>query len=152
VLRWLSVIQLYTKVKLIVNELIRLKRTIGIEDNGHALVISVELLDVDLGAELDDVSESDCLFRVPHKERLGDKRCVLVKNLRLQKSVEVCAVVTRLQITPAFEVVRVRVVHFFVIFVEDLKLHEIDALLEKVYIAEVLNMKHKLGACPVHSS
>lgn len=112
----------------------------------------MELLNVDLGAELDDMSESDSLFRVPHKERLGHERCVLVKNLRLQKSVEVRPVVARFQIAPAFEVVRVRVVHFFVVFVEDLELHKVDALLEEVYIAEVLNMKHKLGACPVHSS
>ena len=46
--------------------------------------------------------------------------------------------------------IRVSVIDFLIIFIEDLKLHEVDSLLKQVHVAEVLHMKHKLGTSSVH--
>ena len=43
---------------------------------------------------------------------------------------EVCTCVTCFEITSAFEMVRVGVVDFLLVLVKDLKLYEIDTLLE----------------------
>ena len=46
--------------------------------------------------------------------------------------------------------IRVGIVYLFIIFIEDLKLEEVDTLLEQIYVSEVLNVKHKFGASSVH--
>lgn len=64
---------------------------------------------------------------------------------------EVCPCVVSLKVTAALEMIRIRVVHLLIVLVEDLELEEVDALLEQVYVAEVLDVEHKLGPSPVHS-
>ena len=151
-LRRLRVVELHPQVELVVHKLVRLERPVGVEDDRHALRVLVQLVDVDLGAELDDVAEGDVLLSVPHEERLGDEAGVLVEDLRLEQPVEAGALVSsRFEIAARFEVIRIRVVDLFIVLVEDLELEEVDALLEQVHIAEVLHMQHKLCACPVHA-
>ena len=110
----------------------------------------MKFLDVNLGSELDNVTESYSLFCVAHKESLRDERGILVKDLRLKQSMEVSTIISRFKVTPALKVVRVRIVDLLLVFIKDLEFQEVYTLLEKVNISEVLHMKHKFGPCSVH--
>ena len=81
----------------------------------------MKFVNVDLSSEFDDMSEGDSLFSIPHEECLGDEGCVFIKNLGLQQTVETRTVFRCLGVSPAFEVVRVRVVNFLLVLVEDLE-------------------------------
>ena len=54
------------------------------------------------------------------------------------------------QVTTCLKMIWVSIVNFLIIFVEDLEFEEVDALLEEVYVAEVLNVQHKLSSGSVH--
>ena len=56
VLRWLRIVQLNPQIELVVYELVRLEGAVRVEDDGHALGVLVQLLDVYLGAELDHMA------------------------------------------------------------------------------------------------
>ena len=64
---------------------------------------------------------------------------------------EIGTIILSFRVTSALEMVRVSIVNFLVIFVKDLKFHEVDSLLKKVNIAELLDMEHKLSAGSVHN-
>ena len=82
-LRWLSIVELHSKEKLIVNELVGLKWTVRVEDERHTGLILVQLVCIYFGSKLDHMSESDDFFSVSYEECLGDKRRILIENLRL---------------------------------------------------------------------
>ena len=110
----------------------------------------MKFLDVDLGAELYDVTESHSLFGVAHEESLCDEGGILIEDLRLEQSMKVSTIISRFQVASALKVIWVRIVDFLLVFIEDLKFQEVDTLLEKVNISEVLHMKHKFVPCSVH--
>ena len=101
----------------------------------------MQLLDVNFCAEFDYMPKCDDFICIPHEESFGYKRSIFIEYLRFEKSVEVSTLLRPVfaSIT-TFKVIWIGVVYFFFILIEDLKLHEVDALLEKVYVAELLNM------------
>ena len=109
----------------------------------------MQFIDINLGSELNCMSKSDSLFCVSHEESLSDERCVLIEDLRFEEPVETRTALS-IQITSALEMIRIRVVYLLFILVKDLKLQKVNALLEEIDIAEVLNMKHKLCTCSIH--
>ena len=111
----------------------------------------MELLHVHFRAELNHVAECHSLFSVSDEKSFCHKRRILIEDLWLQKTMKVGPLIISLQITPTLEMIRIRVVHLLLVLVEDLEFEEVDALLEKVNVAEVLNVKHKFGPCPVHT-
>ena len=149
-LRRLSVVQFNSQIELVIYELVSLERAIWIKDHRHSLRILVQLLNIDLCAELNDMSERHSLFSVSDEKSFCHKRCILIKYLRLEKAVKVCSCVISLQIASALKMVRVCIINLFFILIEDLKLEEVDSLLEQVHITEVLNMKHELGPSSIH--
>ena len=90
----------------------------------------MKLVYVNLGAELDDVSESDVLFCVPHEKGLGDEAGILVEDLRFKQSMETSMLVVVIYVTARLKMIRVRIVDLFIILIEDLKFEEVDSLLE----------------------
>ena len=110
----------------------------------------MKLLHVDFGTELDHMSKSDHLLCISHEESLGYERRILVENLRFEQPVEVGSAIFIIAAT--LEVIRISIVNLFMVFVEDLKLHEVNSLLEKVHIAEVFNMEDELCARSIHLS
>ena len=140
VLRRLCIVQLHPKIELVVDELVRLERAVRVKDDGHALGVLVQLLDVYLGAELDHMTECHGLLGVSDEERLRYERCVLVEYLRLEEAVEVGPLVSCLEVSSRLEVVRVRIVNLLIVLVEDLELQKVDALLEEIHVAEVLDV------------
>ena len=107
-------------------------------------------LDVYFCSELNHMSERHRLFSVSDEECLCHKRCILVENLWLKKPMKISSLVVGLQIASAFEMVRIGVVHFLLVFIEYLELEEVDSLLKEIDISEVLHVKHKLSSSPVH--
>ena len=99
VLRRLRIVQLDPKVELVVYELVRLEGVVRVEDDGHALGVLVQLLDVYLGAELDHMAQRHSLLGVPDEESLCDERGVLVEYLWLQEAVEVGPLVGCLEVS-----------------------------------------------------
>lgn len=87
-LRRLRVIQLHFQEKLRAQEVVR-RVLMGVSQQiwvSYALLM--ELLAVDLGPELDHVSEVDCLFRVPDEESLGHESGCAVEDLGLNQLVK----------------------------------------------------------------
>jgi len=64
---------------------------------------------------------------------------------------EVGTIILGFRVTSTLEVIGIGIVNFLVIFVKDLKFHEVDSLLKKVNIAELFDMEHKLSAGSVHN-
>ena len=56
------------------------------------------------------------------------------------------------QVTTCLKMIWVSIVNFLIIFVEDLEFEEVDALLEQVYVAKVLNVQHELSSSSVHGA
>ena len=107
-------------------------------------------MNVNFGAELNNVPKSDGLFSVSDEKGLGYERCILIKNLWLKKTMEVGSLIISFQIASALEMIRVSIVNFLIIFIEDLKLKEVNALLEQINVSEVLYVKHKFGPSSIH--
>ena len=111
----------------------------------------MQLVDIDLCAELDYVSKGYRLFSVSDEECLGYKRCILVENLWLQQPVEVCIFILSFRVTSTLKVVRISIVDLLFVLIKDLKFHEVDSLLEQVDVPELLDMQNKFSARSVHN-
>ena len=110
----------------------------------------MQLIDVNFRPKFDYVAECDIFLRITHKEGLRDKTCVFIKDLRFEKTMEACMLIVILEVTARLEMIRIRIVNFLIILIEDLELEEVDALLEQVNIAEVLNVEYKLCTGAIH--
>ena len=110
------------------------------------LRLQVAWLDFNLGPELDDVPENNQLLRISNEEHLGIKRISLIVNIWFNKSVETrfFTFLDLLRISRVM-MVRIGIVNSFLVLVENLELQEVDALLDKVYVSEVLQMENKFS-------
>jgi len=110
------------------------------------LRLQVAWLDFNLGPELDDVPENNQLLRISNEEHLGIKRISLIVNIWFNKSVETrfFTFLDLLRISRIM-MVRIGIVNSFLVLVENLELQEVDALLDKVYVSEVLQMENKFS-------
>lgn len=127
-----------------------------IEELGLQVKLSVEivLFDVNFSPELDDISQDNQLLSVPDKECLRIEAVRLVNDIRVDKPMEgdllgVFVVSRALGLSfgrwgnlgiSAFMMVWVSIVYFISVFVEDLKLDEVDTLLDEVHVSKVLQM------------
>lgn len=108
----------------------------------------MELLAVNFGSKLDDISEVHGFFGVPDKKGLGHKGRRVVINLGFDESVE-GSFACIFGLPSCLVMVRVGVVDLISVFIIDLKLNEIDALLEQVDVSEVFEVENKLSPCAI---
>lgn len=106
----------------------------------------VAWLNLHLCSELNDVSEHDQLLRVPDEEDFGEKAVSLVVNVGLDEPMEAGLLLFLLDVEQvgilAFMVVWIGVVNPVLVLVEQLKLNEIDSLLNQVHVSEVFKVKN----------
>jgi len=107
--------------------------------------LSVEIvwLDINLSSELDNVSQDHQLLSIPNEEGFSVERVGLLCNIWLYQPVERNFLGTRIFVLRKLRVftlvvVRIRIVHFLLVFVEDLVLYEVNTLLDEVHISEML--------------
>ena len=109
----------------------------------------MQLVDVDLGSELDHVPEADIFFSISDKECLRHERCVFIENLGFQQAVKVSLASVFALIIAGLKVVRIRVIDVLNILIEDLELQEIDTLLKEIDIPEALQVQYEFCSCSV---
>jgi hypothetical protein len=85
---------------------------------------------------------------VSYEKGLCHKCCRTIEDLRFDQSVE-WSLAGVLFVRPWLMVVRICIVDFLGIFIVNLKLYEVDALLKQVDVTEVLKVKDKFSTRPV---
>ena len=90
----------------------------------------MQSLNIDLCAELNHMSERHCLFSISDEERFCYERCIFIKYLWLKQSMKIGSLVVSLKVSSTLKMIRIGIVHFLFILIENLEFQEVDSLLK----------------------
>ena len=114
--------------------------------------LQIARLYINFSSELHNITKNNELFRIPNEEGLCIKAVGLLHDVRFYQAMVRNFLLTILR-TLGFciwlinnfsvlciVVIRIGIVNFIVLLVKDLKLHEVEALLDKVYISKMFQV------------